>query len=142
MLRSIRTLALVLTLTASLAPFARAGGAAIHVEQAKDGTYLVHTYACTGPSSVSVTASAEGMVHGVRKSIPLELKKTKEPGLYQFERPWPAGSTWLVRAELSGTHKVVNIATIASDGRVTGSEYVAAGDGRRECDQKLAANTK
>jgi len=43
---------------------------------------------------------------------------------------------------MSGGQKLVAIATIASDGSVAANEYVAQGDGRHECDQKLAANTK
>ena len=136
---SIRALALGIALPV-LASLTHAGGAGVTVERVKDGKYVVHSYACTGPASVSMTATAEGVVNGERKSIPLKLEPMKEPGLYRFERAWPAQGTWLVRTEMSGTHKLVNIATIGRDGRVAGSEYVAEGDGRHECDRKLAAN--
>jgi len=139
---SIRTLALGIALSVALASLAHAGGAGVSVERAKDGKYLVHSYACTGPSSVSIVATAEGVVNGERQSIPLKLEPMKEPGLYQFERTWPAQGTWLVRTEMSGTHNLVTLFALAKDGRVAGSEYVAEGDGRRECDRKLAANAK
>ena len=139
---SLRTLALGLALTTALASLATAGGAGVSLERAKDGQYFVHSYACTGPSSVSLTATAEGMVKGERKSIPLALKRTKEPGVYRIEGTWPGEGAWLVRTKMSGTHRLVSIATIASDGSVSGNEYVPQGDGRHECDQKLAANTK
>jgi len=139
---SIAKLALGLALTTALASLALAGGAGVSVELAKDGNYFVHSFACTGPSSISLTATAEGMVKGERKSIPLTLKKTKEPGVYRIDGTWPREGTWLVRTKMSGGQKLVAIATIASDGSVAANEYVAQGDGRHECDQKLAANTK
>jgi hypothetical protein len=139
---SIRTLALGLALTAALASLAHGGGAGVTLDRAKDGSYHVHSFACSGPASVSMTASAEGVVNGERASIPLKLEPTKEPGLYRFTRTWPSQGTWLVRAQMSGSHRLVTIATIARDGRVTRTEYVMEGDGRQECDQKLAANAK
>ena len=139
---SIRALALGIALTAALATLVHAGGAGVTVERVKDGTYVLHSYACTGPASVSMTATAEGVVNGERKSIPLKLEPMKEPGGYQFGRTWPAKGTWLVRTEMSGSHSFVTIFTLAKDGRVAGSDWVAQGDGRHECDQKLAANTK
>ena len=139
---SLRTLALGIALTTSLAALAHAGGAGVRVERVKDGKYLLHSFACTGPASFSIAATAEGVVNGERKSIPLELKAMKEPGAYQFERAWPKQGTWLVRTEMSGSHNFVTIFTLAKDGRVAGSEWVAQGNGRHECDQKLAANAK
>ena len=139
---SIRALALGIALATGFASLASAGGAGINMERAKDGKYLVRSYACTGPASFSIAATAEGMVNGERKSIPLTLKPMKKPGVYQFERSWPAQGTWLVRTEMTGAHSFVTIFTLARDGRVAGSEWVADGDGRHECDQKLAANTK
>src|SRR5690349_19712336 len=123
----IRTLSLAVALATGLASFAHAGGAGVNVERAKDGKYLVHSFACTGPTSVSIVATAEGVVNGERQSIPLKLKPMKEPGLYQFERAWPAQGAWLVRTEMSGTHNLVAIFALAKDGRVAGSEYVAEG---------------
>jgi len=139
---SIRALARGIALATALASLARAGGAGVNMERTKDGKYLVRSYACTGPASVSIAATAEGVVNGERKSIPLKLEALKQPGVYQFERTWPGQGTWLVRMEMSGSHQLTFIATIARDGRVAGTEYVAEGDGRHECDQKLAANTK
>jgi hypothetical protein len=139
---SIRALALGIALTTSVASLAHAGGAGVNVERMKDGKYLVHAYACTGPKSFSISATAEGVVNGQRKSIPLALTAMKEPGVYQFERTWPAQGTWLVRTEMTGARSFVTIFTLARDGRVAGSEWVADGDGRHECDQELAANTK
>jgi len=138
----IRALTLGIALITALASLATAGGAGVNLERVKDGRYIVHSYACTGPSSFSIVATAEGVVNGERKSIPLELTAMKEPGAYQFERAWPKQGTWLVRTEMSGSHNFVTIFTLAKDGRVAGSEWVAQGNGRHECDQKLAANAK
>jgi hypothetical protein len=138
----LHSLAVAVALTAALAALAHAGGAGMNVEgPAKDGTYLVRAFACTGPSSITVTATAEGVVNGQRKSIPLELKPMQD-GVYQFARAWPRDGAWLVRAELSGSHNLVTLATLAHNGRVTKNEFVWQGDGRHQCDQMLAAIAK
>ena len=139
---SIATLALALTLTATLAPLATAGSTSISIKgPEKDGTYLVSAYSCHEQSKVW-TASAEGIVHGQRKSVPIQLKATKETGVYRFAHVWPSEGTWFLRVAPCGGPKMVALAAVSSDGRVGDSEYLWDTDGRRECDVKLAANTK
>ena len=139
----IRTLALVLGLTAALAPLARAGGTTARIEApCQDGSYIVRTATCGAPASMSVTASAEGIVSGQRKSLPLQLKGTKEKGVYVLARTWPSEGTWIVRLQPAGHRGPVTVAAIGSDGRVGDNEYLWDTDGRHECDVKLAANTK
>ena len=141
---SIRTLALGLALTTALASLVNAGGTTVSVEGPfKDGLYLARATNCNGvAASMPVTATAEGVVAGVRKSLPISLKTTKEKGVYQFARTWPAEGTWVVRVEPTGGRKPITLAAIASDGRVSPNEFLWDGDGRHACDQKLAAISK
>lgn len=139
---TIQGLALALGLITAVPQLATAGGYTASVEGPfKDGTYGVRTANCGEPASMSVTAIAEGVVNGQRKSLPLKLTSTKEKGLYQFARTWPSGGTWIVRVTPAGRDKAVTLATISSDGHVGNNELVWKSDGRRECDQKLAANS-
>jgi hypothetical protein len=144
MLRSIRTLALGIALTTALAPLAHAGGTSASVEGPfKDGSYAVRVATCTGiAATMAVTATAEGVVAGQRKSLPVTLKSTKEKGVYQFARTWPAEGAWVVRVTPAGGRMPVTLATIGVDGVVGENELLWKSDGRHECDQKLAANTK
>ena len=139
-----RTLALAFTLTAALSPVANAGGSTARVEGPfKDESYVVRTANCGVAASLGVTATAEGVVKGQRRSLPIKLSSTKEKGVYQFKRTWPAEGQWMVRLQLHNGHGPTTLAAIASDGQVGENEYLWDTDGRHECDQKLAAaNTK
>ena len=140
---TIQGLALALALCSSLGGSAYAGGSTAMVEgPMKDATYLVRTAHCGEPSSMNLTATAEGVVKGQRRSLPIKLTPTKEKGVYQFARTWPSDGNWIVRLTPAGRDRAVTLVTIASDGHVGDNEFVWKSDGRRECDQKLAANTK
>ena len=140
---TIQGLALAIGLIASVPQFANAGGSTANVEGPfKDATYLVRTAHCGEPASMSVTATAEGVVKGQRKSLPIKLTPTKEKGVYQFARTWPSDGTWIVRLTPAGRDRAVTLVSISSDGLVGNNEYVWKSDGRHECDQKLAANSK
>jgi hypothetical protein len=89
-----------------------------------------------------VTATAEGVVKGQRTSLPIKLTPMKEKGVYQFARTWPSDGTWIVRITPAARDRAVTLAAISSDGRVGDNELVWKSDGRHECDQKLAANSK
>ena len=57
---------------------------------------LVHAYSCHAPTDATVRASAEGMVNGKRKTIPLEMKPTGATGVYSVARQWPAEGSWVL----------------------------------------------
>ena len=138
-----RSLSLAVALATGLATLAHAGGTSASVEGPfKDGLYAVRVATCNGIAmSMKVTATAEGVVAGQRKSLPITLRSTKEKGVYQFARTWPAEGTWVVRVEPAGGRKPVTLAAIASDGTVGQNELLWESDGRHECDQKLAVNS-
>jgi len=138
--RTFRNLALAASL--SLAPLAFAGGAGVNVDgPMKDGNYVVHAYSCSGAASLHVTAFAEGVVNGQRRSLPLELNATKEAGVYTFPRSWPEQGRWLLRVELEG-RGLATVAALSHNGHVGRNEYVSDTEAKQQCDQKLAANTK
>ena len=140
---TIQGLALALALCSSLGGSAYAGGSTAMVEgPMKDGTYLVRAAHCGEPASMSVTATAEGVVKGARRSLPIQLTSTREKGVYQFARTWPSEGTWIVRLAPAGRDRAVTLVAIASDGSVGDNEFVWKSDGRHECDQKLAVNSK
>ena len=140
MFQSLGRIALTVMFVATLAPSARAGGMSAQVEgPARDGrTYQVRTYACSSLEGVGVTAWAERVVNGERVSAPLTLQATKDKGVYQFERSWPADGRWLVRVAFENPQAWMIVATIDRKGRVTGQTNVASGEWRQQCDAKLA----
>jgi hypothetical protein len=64
---------------------------------AKHAVLVARMTACTSPEKTTVTASAEGIVDGVRKSIPLKIVSLSSAGTYAVMREWPAKGTWAVR---------------------------------------------
>jgi len=137
----IRSLAIAFAITAFVVPAALAGGLQASVEgPAKDGRYVVRTYRCHQPTSFEVTAFAEGVVRGERRTLPLPLERTREDGVYTFQRTWPNDGRWLVRLDMGNNLAVV--ATLAGNGRVKDSQMRWDCDGHQLCDQKLAAFVK
>ena len=140
----LRALAIAAMLWAAAASASFAGGMNARVEgPARDGkTYTIRTFACSNPASVRVSAWAEGVVSGERKSLPLRLTAAKGPGVFRFERTWPGDGDWLVRLAFPNPHAPVTVGTIAADGRVQDNVLVWDSDGRQECDARLAVAAK
>ena len=87
--------------------------------QTKDALLMVQPIGCHGPGA-SVAARAEGMVNGVRKSIPLKL--TAVPGVedtYMVRREWPSEGAWvLLFTAKKETMRVDSLVRLGSNGMV------------------------
>jgi hypothetical protein len=132
----VRRLVIAAALVAAVAPAALAGGTHVQVSGPhKDGQYAVHTYMCSNPSSVRVTAWAEGIVDGKRRTVPIKMLRTKEKGVYRFNRSWPENGTWAIRMTVgnAGPHVPVTLASLDEKGTVKNSRLVWEGDGMKEC---------
>lgn len=51
---------------------------------------------CEDLSKASLTATAEGLAAGVRKSVPLQVVAGKTPGVYAVIQSWPGEGAWVV----------------------------------------------
>lgn len=97
---AVAAVALVLN---GLALPAAAGGQQVAAEVAPDGQSLVvRTYRCGSPATLSLAGSAEGLVAGQRRTIPLEIHFAKKPGVFTVARQWPAEGTWVLTFSVSG----------------------------------------
>lgn len=95
--------ALSLGLTLAVAGIAVAGGQQIAVEVAQDGkSLLVRTYRCGTPSEFTVAGSAEGIVDGQPRSLPLKLTRTAEPSVFAVTRQWPSEGRWVLTFRTEG----------------------------------------
>jgi hypothetical protein len=84
------------------ATVAIAGGFQLGVEmpdltnpQLKDAAIVVRTYGCHTPADANVSGTAEGLVNGQRKSVPLELTPISK-GVYKVKRQWPSEGRWVL----------------------------------------------
>jgi hypothetical protein len=72
--------------------------------------FLVHAATHDGtPGIADVTASAEGLVAGARRSIALQLDATSRPGVFAVRRQWPSEGTWIVRVSLASTTAIITL---------------------------------
>src|SRR5688500_10863058 len=106
----------------------------------KDAVLLVRGLACDDSGSIAITGSAEGLVDGARRSVPLALHKLATPGVFAVRRQWPAGR-WVLHLEgrcpganavasvlvpLDGTSRFIRARIQHSDGRTAASAVEAA----------------
>jgi hypothetical protein len=78
---------------------------------AKGAIAVARAVGCGEPSKVIVTATAEGLVNGERKSIPLEAVALSTPGSYAFKGNVPAEGYWVLSA--AGSYKDLNSGAVA-----------------------------
>lgn len=75
--------------------------------RAKNAALLVRALGCNNPEVAVYTGTAEGVVNGVRKSVPLKFVQLDRKGLWAVERDWPAEGKWVLHVE---AHKDGHIA--------------------------------
>ena len=51
---------------------------------------------CHDPASATLTATAVGMVNGKRQSIPLQVTKLSEVGMFALSQQWPRDGKWVI----------------------------------------------
>lgn len=59
---------------------------------------VIRTTACHSPEKTSISATAEGVVNGVRQSIPLKVITLGTAGTFAVARQWPEQGAWAVKA--------------------------------------------
>jgi hypothetical protein len=64
---------------------------------AQHAVLVAWTTACHSPEKTSVTATAEGVVNGIRKSIPLKVLPLSTPRTFAVTRDWPNEGTWAIK---------------------------------------------
>lgn len=53
--------------------------------------------ACHSPEKTTVQATAEGVVNGLRKSIPLKVVSLSTAGTFAVAQQWPKQGTWAIK---------------------------------------------
>ena len=62
----------------------------------RGAAFYVHTYHHTIPVEMTVTATAEGVVDGQRKSVPIAVAKGTQTGTYAVRNQWGSKGVWTV----------------------------------------------
>jgi hypothetical protein len=68
----------------------------------KAAAFVFRTEGCADPAKSQISATAEGLLKGTRKSLPLQVAAAStKPGIYAVFEGWPAEGDWVVN--LKGT---------------------------------------
>lgn len=71
---------------------------------------LVHARLVSGNVRVAdLSGTAEGLVNGARRSMPLRFDTTSNTDVFALRRQWPAEGTWILRIALRETTALVSI---------------------------------
>lgn len=86
----------------------------------RDAYLLVHAYHHDNPTGVTLSGTAEGLVGGTRRTIPLQFTATSRGGTYALRKQWPSDGTWLlvISAAEHENNRATAIVEIGSRGEV------------------------
>jgi hypothetical protein len=72
--------------------------------QFKTAAFIFRTEGCSEPANPEVHATAEGLVNGARRSVPLNVVATKKPGVFAVFQQWPQEGRWVVNLKGACDH--------------------------------------
>ena len=72
--------------------------------------------------SYELTGAAEGIIDGRRQTMPLDIRKLSQTGMYAVRWQKPARGTWMlvITSSQAGSHAATALVTIDSRGAVAG----------------------
>ena len=110
-------------------------------QNARDAFLIVHAFHHGEPVEYPVAGTAEGLVNGQRKTIPLTFQKTQRPGAFAVKKQWTDGSVWVLAFTVTQAKDDVAgaLVTIAADGHASRVETLTKiGDGGRPFPRAIA----
>ena len=102
-----RRLAIALSICLAAATPAKAGPPWLTLEfrpSSFAGVVLVRTYHHGTPQAMPLTGTAEGLVNGQRRSVPLTFVLVEAPNVYSVSNTWGAGGVWVLNIAAEGDH--------------------------------------
>jgi hypothetical protein len=117
---------------------------------ARGAAMLVRAAFREGQSQLSdVSGSAEGIVGGARRTLPLRFDATGRPDVYALRRQWPTEGTWLLRIAVRTTTAIVtldrsgNVASVKVPTEITANkDEIPRAVSAKEIDSILAEAAK
>jgi hypothetical protein len=67
-----------------------------NAQPAKSSLLVVRSGGCGDPAAATITATAEGIVDGARRSVPLTLMPMSTPGVHAVPKDWAKRGVWIV----------------------------------------------
>ena len=64
--------------------------------RAKGAAFVFRTESCADAAKAQISATAEGLIKGSRRSVPLKVMALSKPGVYAIYQSWPTEGEWVV----------------------------------------------
>ncbi len=107
---------------------------------------LVHAQTREGPSKITdLTGTAQGLVNGARRSVPIRIDTTPLPGTFAVRKQWPSEGTWLLQITLYNTTAIVmldrdgSVASVRVPTELQKGNQIPRAVAAKEIDSTLAA---
>jgi hypothetical protein len=108
-------------------------------DQSTRGAFLVvHTFHHGDAVASGVAGSAEGIVAGNRRSIPLAFDTTSRRGTYALRKQWPNDGTWMLVINTGGRAQgITALVDLGPQGDVAGVRVPTRRNGQWEVPQQV-----
>ena len=73
---------------------------------------------CHDPATATLTATAVGMVNGKRQTIPLQVTKLSETGMFALSQQWPKDGKWVIELVARNGEQFTNTLVSAGPGGI------------------------
>lgn len=90
---------------------------------ARDAAVLVHAYYHDRAVGFPLSGTAEGLVDGERRTIPLEFERTSRDGVYAVAQQWPSKGHWVLNISTNARSAVSLVVELGPDGGIRQEEY-------------------
>lgn len=92
-------------------------------ETTEAAALLVHAFLHEKHAGYRVVGTAEGLVDGQRRSIPLEFARTSRPGVHALDQQWPDEGQWLLKIGIEGQSVTQLIVELGPEGGIREGRY-------------------
>lgn len=89
----------------------------------RDAVMLVHVYHHEHPAGYAVRGTAEGIVDGSRRSVPLEFTRTSRPGVYALALQWDEAGDWVLTIGIEQQDRASMLVELGPNGGVIPISY-------------------
>lgn len=111
-------------------------------QRTREAFLVVNTYHHGEPANTPVRGSAEGIVRGERRSLPLTFRETSRPGAYALTQQWPREGKWVLMLTLHGTHglEASGLVVLGADGTPSRVTVPTRRDGPHQVPRPVTAD--
>ena len=106
----------------------------------RDAFVIVRTYHHGHPNQLAVTATAEGLVRGERRSVKLNVDNTSRTGVFAIKKQWSNDGVWtLVIVSRDGNGIATALVDIGTNGEVAAVRVPTRQEGQYKIPRAVAA---